>query len=143
MRPCRPSDVDALGALYFHSYDPGQAGASVAEARADIQAAFDGAYGRLWPEASLVAMTAADEQIVGAIQVVARAPWPDTPDCPFAIEVFTDRAHRRRGVARALLAASLQVLAEAGQPRLALRVLADNHPARALYRSLGFHDWVG
>lgn len=142
LRPSRPTDLESLGALYFHSYEPGQACASLAEATADIRAAFAGEYGELWPQASLVAVTA-DRQIIAAIQIVKRAPWPDTPDCPFIIELFSARAHRRRGVARSLVLGALTVLANAGRPQLALRVSADNHPALHLYRSLGFQDWPG
>jgi N-alpha-acetyltransferase 10/11 len=140
LRPSQPADLESLGALYFHSYDRGQACASLAEAAADIRAAFAGEYGELWPEASLVTVTA-DHQIIGAIQIVKRALWPDTPDCPFVIELFTARAHRRRGVARSLVLAAVAVLADAGQRRLALRVSTDNRPALSLYRSLGFQNW--
>ena len=140
LRACEPADIDSLGALYFHSYDPGQACADVAEAVAGIRAAFAGEYGELWPEASLVVL-APDRRIAAAIQVVRRAPWPDTPDCPFVIELFTGREHRRRGIARSLLLAALAVAAEAGQPQLALRVASDNRPALELYRGLGFQPW--
>jgi N-alpha-acetyltransferase 10/11 len=102
LRPSHPADIDSLGALYFHSYDPGQACASLAEATADIRAAFAGEYGELCPAASLVAVTA-DQQIVAAIQVVKRASWPGTPDWLFVIELFAARAHRRRGLARSLI----------------------------------------
>jgi len=140
LRPCDPRDVEALGRLYFHSYEPGQACATLPEATADIRAAFAGDYGELWPEASLVAVTA-QRDLVAAVQIVRRAPWPDTPDGPFAIELFTARDHRRRGLARGLLLGALHVVARDRQPRLALRVAADNHAALALYRELGFHDW--
>jgi ribosomal protein S18 acetylase RimI-like enzyme len=140
LRPCRTTDIEQLGELYFDSYEPGQACASLPEAIADIQAAFAGDYGELWAEASLVATTH-ERQLVAAIQIVKRAPWPDTPDCPFAIELFTARAHRRRGIARSLVLAALEVIARAGQPQLALRVSPDNQAAQSLYRSLGFRDW--
>jgi ribosomal protein S18 acetylase RimI-like enzyme len=140
LRPCRPGDAEQLGELYFHSYDPGRACATLPEAVADIRAAFAGDYGELWPAASLVATTA-EQHVVAAIQVVGRAPWPDTPDCPFAIELFTARRHRRHGLARSLVLGALHVLARADRPELALRVAVDNHPALALYRRLGFRDW--
>ncbi len=136
VRACSPADVERLGDLYFDSYDPGEASATRAEAVADIRAAFAGDYGELWPEASLVATTA-DGDLVAAIQVVRRAPWPDTPDCPFVVELFTARAHRRQGLARALLVGALNV---GGGTALALRVAADNDAAQGLYRGLGFHE---
>lgn len=97
-RPGTEDDIPRLGDLYFTSYDDGLAGATAGEATGDIAAAFDGAYGELWPEASLVTTTKAG-QLVGAIQVVRLAPWPDAPRCPFIIELFTHRLHRRRGIA--------------------------------------------
>ena len=50
LRATAPADIEELGALYFHSYDPGQACADVAEAIADIRAAFAGEYGELCPK---------------------------------------------------------------------------------------------
>lgn len=134
VRACSPDDIERLGDLYFDSYDPGEASATPEEAVADIRAAFAGGYGELWPAASPVATTA-DGGLVAAIQVVRRAPWPDTPDRPFVVELFTARAHRRRGLARALIAGALAVVGGAG---LALRVSADNAAALRLYRDLGF-----
>ncbi len=139
LRVCQSSDLEALGRLYLAAYDPGVACASLAEAVADIGAAFAGDYGALGPAASpLIHHRGAP---VAAMLTVRRAPWPDTPDCPFVIELFTDRAHRRRGLARALLAHCRAATHAAGEPALALRVAADNAPARALYASLGFRPW--
>ena len=53
--------------------------------------------------------------------------------------VFTRRAWRRRGLARALIARSLGVLRERGQTSAALGVDADNPSgALGLYERLGF-----
>lgn len=46
--------------------------------------------------------------------------------------------HRRRGFARALMAAMTPWAAERGASVMALQVLSDNEPARALYDELGF-----
>lgn len=139
LRTGRAADVPALGELYLRSYPPGVAGADLAEATADIASAVAGEYGDLWPEASPVVI--GDGRIVAAIQVVRRAPWADTPDCPFAIELFVAPEHRRHGLARLLLHRSMAVLSLAGQAELALRVAEDNEAARDLYRSLGFREW--
>lgn len=53
----------------------------------------------------------------------------------FVFEVATAPEHRRRGVARALMAAWARA---AGDRLLALQVMTDNAPAQALYASLGF-----
>jgi ribosomal protein S18 acetylase RimI-like enzyme len=47
-------------------------------------------------------------------------------------------AHRRRGVARALIEAAIREARAAGARKLTLRVLAHNAPARALYARCGF-----
>lgn len=133
------SDIPLLGALYFSAYEPGVAGADVAEATADIEASFDGDYGELWPEASAVAIR--HDQIVGAVLTVKEAPWDDTPKGPFIIELFVDREHRRQGIARLLISRCLDALHRAGAASVGLRVVSDNEPALRLYRSMGFATW--
>lgn len=129
LRPPAPEDAIALGKLYFEAYDPGVASATEAEALEDIELTFAGEYGVLAPNLSRLAWT--DNQLVGALLVVDRAPWPDTPDCPFIIELFTARSHRRTGIAKLLLAGCSSVT-------VALRVEDTNTAALALYRSVGF-----
>jgi N-alpha-acetyltransferase 10/11 len=122
------ADTTDLGRLYFESYEPGIAAATEVEAIEDIAATFDGAYGTLSANWSWLAVSG--EQLVGALLVVDRAPWPDTPDCPFIIELFTEPTHRRQGLARAVLATATT--------QVALRVSDDNVPALRLYESVGF-----
>lgn len=50
----------------------------------------------------------------------------------------THPGHRRKGVARAVLAAAARWSEEQGASRLYLQVEEDNLPARALYEGLGF-----
>ncbi|MCC6705442.1 MAG: GNAT family N-acetyltransferase, partial [Thermomicrobiales bacterium] len=108
IRPCSRDESEELGALYFRAYDPGVACSSLEEAVADIVASFEGDYGELIPEASLVAVL--NGELIGAVMVVWRAPWPDVPDCPFVIELFTARECRRVGVARSLMLAAMNAL---------------------------------
>jgi GNAT superfamily N-acetyltransferase len=139
VRPPEPADVEALGRLYHSAYEPVIASDTVDEAIDDIRATFDGAYGRLWTAASGVVVHSG--VLVAALLVVHRAPWPDTPDCPYVVELFTAHGHRRIGLARALVSACLALVATTDPPRLALRVDEVNVPARRLYSSLGFHPW--
>lgn len=136
MRPPSRDDIPAVGRLYFAAYDRGEACDTEEEAVADISAAFEGEYGELWLEASPVI----DHRggIVAAIQVVRRAPWPDVPDCSFIIELFSDRSHRKRGLATALVRQAAERAMDRGETALALRVMANNTAARALYSELGF-----
>lgn len=140
LRVSARSDVNAVGALYFCAYDDQLSGATLQEATADIAAAFSGEYGELWPEASLLAF-APDSALTGVIQVVRRASWPGTPDCPFVIELFVDRAHRGRGIARALVMTVIETAKESGYPQVALQVRRDNDRALRLYHDLGFTRW--
>ncbi len=140
VRGCNTTDAYQMAALYFEAYDPGQACDSLNEAVADIKATFAGEYGHLLTAASLVAVSPGGEMCATAL-VVERAPWEDTPRCPFVIELFTGRDHRRRGLATTLLARSSCVLAAGGHEAMALRVVEENTAAVGLYRQLGFRYW--
>lgn len=131
LRPPAVEDAAALGRLYFEAYDPGVAAATEQEALEDINVSFEGGYGVLTPDLSRLAWDGGE--LAGALLVVERAPWPDTPDCPFIIELFTARSHRRRGIAKLLLASCSAVT-------VALRVEDNNTPALTLYRATGFQE---
>jgi ribosomal protein S18 acetylase RimI-like enzyme len=57
-------------------------------------------------------------------------------------DIVVDPAHRGRGVARALFAAIEARARAIGAVRVTLEVLSGNEPARALYRSLGYGDYI-
>jgi N-alpha-acetyltransferase 10/11 len=134
LRPPVVEDTVALGRLYFESYPPGVASASEQEAIEDIAMTFENAYGVLDRRLSRLALVG--DHLVGAILVVERAPWPDTPDCAFVIELFTAPTHRRLGIARLLLSGC-------SADTVALRVDDDNTAALRLYRTFGFQDGTG
>jgi ribosomal protein S18 acetylase RimI-like enzyme len=131
LRPPAAEDAVALGRLYFEAYDAGIAASTEQEALEDIRLTFRDGYGVLALNLSRLAW--AGEQLVGALLAVERAPWPDTPDCPFVIELFTARTHRRMGIGKLLLGACSDVT-------VALRVAEDNAAALALYRAVGFRE---
>jgi ribosomal protein S18 acetylase RimI-like enzyme len=135
-RAVRPDDARELGELYFDAYDPGVASATLDEAIDDIVASFGGEYGELWFEASPLVLHGAE--VVAAVMTVRRATWDDVPDCPFIIELFTARSHRRRGIARHLVTSTMTTLRAAGESAVALRVGSANTAARGLYTALGF-----
>lgn len=122
-----------IGALYWWSYPAGEAGSSEAESVADIAASFAGAYGTLLDAASLGAFV--DGRLAAVVLTVRRPIWPDTPDGPFVIELFTSPERRRSHLAASLLQQVLIVAAAAGETTVGLRVRSDNTPAIALYRS--------
>lgn len=139
LRPATAADSRALGRLYFAAYDPGIACATEEEAVADVAATFASDYGPVWPPGTLAAWHGGD--LAAAVMTTYPAPWDDTPRCPFVVELFTDRAHRRRGLASALLVSVLHAARQAEPPGVALRVDSGNEAAVALYRSLAFREW--
>jgi len=140
IRPYSDADVPDLARLQYASYDPGIAYDTVEEALQDYEATFAGAYGEIWPDATLVAV-APDGSLAAAILTVRQAPWDETPAGPFVIELYSGRSHRRLGLARTLLHRAAETVAGAGLTTIALRVDEPNLPARALYESLGFKPW--
>jgi ribosomal protein S18 acetylase RimI-like enzyme len=64
---------------------------------------------------------------------------PHPPDKMLYIDALaTDPAHRRRGIARMLLAEAERMATEAGLGGLALDTGIENRPARSLYERAGF-----
>jgi GNAT superfamily N-acetyltransferase len=128
---------DELGQAYFNATGSGESWTTMEGAIEDISAAFAGEYGPTLPRSSL-ALTAGTD-LAAVIFTVERATWGDVPDGPFVIDLFTDPAHRRRGLATWLLFEAIRCLpAVAPGCLLGLRVETKNHAALALYENLGF-----
>jgi ribosomal protein S18 acetylase RimI-like enzyme len=84
-------------------------------------------------------------EIAGFACVVASA-RNDSPDDPavhaWLHDIFVRASHRRRGIARALMAEVEAVVRARGARELRLAVLERNGDAQALYRGLGFRGYV-
>jgi ribosomal-protein-alanine N-acetyltransferase len=80
---------------------------------------------------SLIASTALEQPMHGFL--IVRCAGDEAEILTLAV----DPSHRRRGLARALLAAAIASLRQAGAKRLFLEVEAENESARGLYQSLG------
>jgi ribosomal protein S18 acetylase RimI-like enzyme len=66
---------------------------------------------------------------------------PSPPPASFYIDALaTDAAHRRRGLARALLDEAERQARARGLPAVALDTTLDNRPARSLYANAGFDE---
>src|SRR5215469_3675982 len=129
-------DVDQLGQLYYDCQVPGANLASNAEAISETRAFFRGEFGEFWAAASGVAERGG--RLIAALLAVHRAPWDDTPDCPFITDLHTDPAFRRCGLARSPVLRCPNQAGTTARPRVALRVDSGNLPAMRLYESLGF-----
>ena len=134
IRPVRATDTEDVATLYHAAYD-GQW--SIREAIDDIVGNFEGRCGTLIAESSLVAVHGTSRRILGAVFTVTGAPWPDTPQGAFVIDIFVSQQFRRQGIARALM---LAAMASAPGDSIHLRVEDDNASAIRLYESLGFSD---
>ncbi len=82
----------------------------------------------------------ASASIGGACDAIAEAEATADGDWLGIHGLLVDPAHRRRGLARAALAALLEWGAEQGASNAWLHVEADNAAAHALYASLGFAE---
>jgi len=98
-----------------------------------LQAVYAGRFGRFDPAQSATAWAA------GALAGLSLNVWHAAlPDQGFILDLAVAPAHRRQGLARALVAAAAAAFQEAGAHRLGLAVTLDNRPAVALYAGLGF-----
>jgi GNAT superfamily N-acetyltransferase len=92
-----------------------------------------------------VFMAAVGDAVAGFLCVVS-ATRGDSPDDPavyaWVHDIFVRPEHRRQGVATALMAAAESFVRSRGARELRLGVIDRNEPARALYRGLGFRDYV-
>jgi GNAT superfamily N-acetyltransferase len=86
-----------------------------------------------------------DGEILGFVCVVATTRG-DSPDDPATFawvhDIFVRPEHRRQGVATALMAEAESFVRSRGARELRLGVLDRNADARALYRGLGFRDYM-
>lgn len=81
----------------------------------------------------LASWTTRDEQGLTAISLVTH--WMGTP---LLAEIGVRKDYRRKGLARALLTASMNSLVDLNHDRLALYVTVGNDSAMSLYKSFGF-----
>lgn len=133
LRPITESDLESVGFAYWQTYLGTTNEMTSYEATEDIKSSWRGDYGCWLTSASFGGWKA--NELVGAILTVSDAPWPDTPEGAFIIDLFVIPKARRRGVGRALVQT-----AWAGSPSgLGLRVDATATEASALYTELGFH----
>lgn len=133
-RRVRPDDKEALAILLFAAYrgtidDEGE---TFADALAEIEKTWRGAYGRFLPGCSFVVEEG--EFLSSACLVSFFEPHA----APLVVFLMTRPEQKRRGLARLVLRRSMGALCEEGHDRLTLVVTDGNEPAQRLYDALGF-----
>jgi GNAT superfamily N-acetyltransferase len=92
-----------------------------------------------------VLLAEADGKTVGFVCVVS-ATRNDSPDDPATFawvhDIFVRPEHRRQGIATALMTAAESFARSRGAKELRLGVIDRNADARAMYRGLGFRDYL-
>lgn len=140
VRPIRPADFATAGevtALAFREFAPPESGAW-----AGYLARIGDVAGRAQRTQVLVAVS--DGEIVGSATIeLDRRVELDGVDPPAADEAHlrmlgVHPAHRRQGIARALVLGSIAVARSAGRHRLTLETGAPMRAARAMYVAMGF-----
>lgn len=133
-RRVRTSDKEALAILLFAAYRGtiDDEGDTLADALAEIEKTWSGAYGRFLPECSFVIEQG--EFLASACLVSFFEPH----DAPLVVFLMTRPEAKRQGLARRVLKRSMEALAADGYARLTLVVTDGNDPAQRLYASLGF-----
>lgn len=117
LRPAQETDLEALSAVHRRAFTPGWGPEEIADL-----ASGPGAFGLIVEAQAPLGMILC-RAMVGEAEVLTLAVDPDA---------------RRRGVARALVAAAAVAAKAAGAEVLFLEVAVDNDPALGLYASQGF-----
>lgn len=119
VRPALAPDLEAMATIHRASFAKAWSANEIGQ--------FVAAPGCL----SLIASTAPEQPVQGFL--IVRSAGDEAEILTLAV----DPGHRRNGLGRALLAAAIASLREAGAKRLFLEVDEANAPARGLYQSLG------
>jgi GNAT superfamily N-acetyltransferase len=132
VRPVRDGDRESLSLLMLESYrgtvdDDGE---TLDDAREEVRRTFDGEYGSLLLDASLVAEHGS--RLGSASLVTLRH------GLPLLAFTMTHPDAKNRGLATALVGRSIDLLRATGNEWLRLVVTEGNDPAIHLYEKLGF-----
>jgi len=133
LRRATLDDLDALAPLFdayrqFYSQP------------ADLARARDYLRERMTLGESVVLLAERDGEGVGFTQLYPAFSSVRTARTWLLNDLFVTESARRHGVARALLDAAAAFAREQGAAGLMLETMADNAPARALYRAAGWHE---
>ena len=134
IRPLSHQDLPRLMVLYTHYIDPAQL-PSLSQAQMEaIWQRIDGN-----PAIRYLVAETNDELIASLVLTITPAFIRGGNGFATIEHVVTHSDHRRRGVARAVVGHALEMAWADGCTEVMLLTGAKNHPAHALYRSLGFN----
>nr|CAA9320942.1 MAG: hypothetical protein AVDCRST_MAG46-822 [uncultured Nocardioidaceae bacterium] len=129
--------ADEIGAVAFRSYGSDHSWADEAEAASFMRRAGSGEV--LGPLLDSSVLATRGDAVVGACLITDRAGEPPFGG-PWLLDIFRDPGDPAKGIGGAMLAHAARSLRSVGLSALSLAVTADNEPALALYRSLGFEE---
>jgi len=130
--------AEEIGAVAFRAYRGGDQGwDGEGDASASMRGAAAGQV--LGPLLDSSVLATRGDAVVGACLIVDRAGGPPHGGA-WVLDIFRDPDDPVAGVGGAMLAHAARSLRSVGIAALSLVVSADNEPAIALYRSLGFED---
>ncbi|MDQ3057143.1 MAG: GNAT family N-acetyltransferase [Pseudomonadota bacterium] len=98
---------------------------------------------RLQHDESVILLVELDARVVGFTQLFPSFSSVCAGRAWILNDLYIDHSARRVGAARALLQAAAEFALGTGALRLELETDHDNHPAQALYRSLGWQSYEG
>jgi len=143
IRPATPADLTAIGKLgallvrEHHGFDPQR----FIAATSGTEKAYGSYLGRQLDEPNIVILVAErDGEVIGYTYGGVEGNDYMSLRGPAGVvyDLVVDPAHRRQGVGRMLLDATLEVLKSRGAPRVVLSTAERNAPAQHLFDRAGF-----
>jgi ribosomal protein S18 acetylase RimI-like enzyme len=135
--------AEEIGAVALRAYRGQDGWPDAMAAAASMRKAANGEV--LGPLLDSSVLATRGDTVVGACLVTDRTGEPPSGG-PWVLDIFRDPDDPARGVGAAMLAHAARSLRSVGLAALSLVVTADNEPALALYRDLGFeehgHSWT-
>lgn len=141
VRPARLSDVAAIRGCYLRSwraaYD-GHVPPDVLAEAIESRRGFDWASGIEADDSIVLVAPAAEDTVLGVLQVDERPPSPRVG--PEVVMLYVDPEAWGTGVARDLLAGGVSWAAHRGHREVRLRVVEDHRRARRFYEREGWRE---
>lgn len=109
------------------------------KSRTEMNEGLNGIHGKFWNDASPQLLY--ENELVGFIFSVYKAPWDVTPDCPYITDLIVYPKHRKMNIATWLIQEASRVFLQSGAKYISFMVKENNYTALNLYHKLGFKEW--